>query len=324
MSEGAHTAAILGNVNLDVVCKSVDDVPRRDSLLFQQGVILPGGNGSNTAIGLAARGVKTYLIAQTGADFTADFLKVSWERAGVDTRWVGINQGVSTGTSVVLVDSSAQPRFIHTPGANSLLRPQDLDADTLVDQGVEHLHIAGYFVLPGLLCNGFSRVLAEVRSRGIPVSLDVVSTPGMSAPEALWACLPELDIFLCNRQEAEQLLGISDPEQAARSFRDRGARAVILKLGEDGCWLEESHSSQQIPAPKVDQIVDTTGAGDAFAAGLITSLLEGESLPAACLHAGEAGAKATGHLGAISPDVVFPRVVSSGTTTGDRAFQGDQ
>jgi sugar/nucleoside kinase (ribokinase family) len=324
MTEAVHAAAVLGNVNLDVVCKTVDDVPRKESLLYQEGVILPGGNGSNTAIGLAVRGITTYLIAQTGVDFTAEFLKASWKQAGIDDRWVRTSKGVPTGTSVVLVDSSAQPRFIHTPGANSDLEPGVLDADKLLDQGVEHLHIAGYFVLPGLLKDDFSRALGKVRSRGITISLDVVSTPGMSAPEALWACLPAVDIFLCNRQEAGQLLGIHDPEQAARSFRDRGARAVILKLGEHGCWLNEGNTSLQIPAPEVEQILDTTGAGDAFAAGLITALLEGKNLPEACRRAGRAGADVIGHLGAVSPEVVSPYAGRPARPQEKEPVRGDQ
>lgn len=289
----------MGNVNLDVVCKPVDEVPRHESLLYQEGLILPGGNGSNTAIGLASRGIKTYLIAQTGADFTAELLQNHWARAGVDTRWVRSQDRFPTGTSVVLVDSSAQPRFVHTPGANAALQPEILQPEPLLDQGVKHLHVAGYFVLPGLLQEGFSSRLAAVRDQGIMISLDVVSTPGMSDPDPLWVCLPYLDIFLCNRREAEQLLGDDDFRKAARTFRSRGARAVIVKLGEAGCWVDAGESARRIPAPQVEQIVDSTGAGDAFAAGLIAALLDGATVLSASRKGVQAGSEVLGHLGAV-------------------------
>lgn len=302
MTDQLPAAAVLGNVNLDVVCKPVDEVPRHHSLLYEESVILPGGNGSNTAIGLASRGVAVYLIAQTGADYTADLLHKHWERAGVDTRWVQAQLGAPTGTSVVLVDSAAQPRFIHTPGANARLFPDILIPELLLDRGVKHLHVAGYFVLPGLLQEGFSRRLAAARDQGLTVSLDVVSTPGMSEPEPLWSCLPTLDVFLCNRQEAEQLLGIGDVPAAAQEFRVRGAPTVIIKLGAAGCWVDSGGAARRIPAPRVDRIVDTTGAGDAFAAGLIAGLLAGKEVFSAAQQAVRAGSEVLGHLGAVPLD----------------------
>jgi ribokinase len=304
MTDQQPAAAVLGNVNLDVVCKPVDEVPRHHSLLYEESVILPGGNGSNTAIGLASRGVAVYLIAQTGADHTADLLHKHWERAGVDTRWVQAQLGTPTGTSVVLVDSAAQPRFIHTPGANGSLLPELLQPERLLERGVKHLHVAGYFVLPGLLQEEFSRRLAAARKKGLTISLDVVSTPGMSDPEPLWSCLPALDVFLCNQQEAEQLLGIGDVPTAARDFRARGARAVIIKLGENGCWVDSGEAARRIPAPQVDQIVDTTGAGDAFASGLIAGLLAGKQVHQAAREAVKAGSEVIGHLGAVPLDQV--------------------
>ena len=107
---------VLGNVTLDILCSPVDDVPRRDSIAFDDAAVTPGGCGSNTAIGLAALGVETGLIARAGDDDTADLLFRYWERVGVDTRFVRRVPGEITGVSVALVDSDHKPRFIHTTG----------------------------------------------------------------------------------------------------------------------------------------------------------------------------------------------------------------
>jgi sugar/nucleoside kinase (ribokinase family) len=126
----------------------------------------------------------------------------------------------------------------------------------------------------------------------------------MRDPELLWPCLPYLDYFLCNAHEARLLTGEADPIRAARVLRAHGSQTLIIKLGADGCLVDGTLASgeqisRRIPAPEV-QVVDTTGAGDAFAAGLIASLLNGQDLLAACESANAAGAKIVTELGAIT------------------------
>ncbi len=81
-------AVVFGNVTLDVICYPVDDVPRHESLAFEQSTISPGGCASNVAIGLASLGIPTGLIASTGQDDPGDLLESYWQRTGVDTRFV--------------------------------------------------------------------------------------------------------------------------------------------------------------------------------------------------------------------------------------------
>jgi 2-dehydro-3-deoxygluconokinase len=129
-------------------------------------------------------------------------------------------------------------------------------------------------------------------------SLDVVRSKRMLTPDSLWPCLPHIDIFLCNDHEAWRLTGFEEPSGAAHHLRSRGARAAIIKLGAQGCWLDSDGFQGRISAPKVE-VVDTTGAGDAFAAGLIQAILRGKSLQAACYVGNVAGARAVAALGAI-------------------------
>lgn len=292
-------AAVLGNVNLDVICKTVADVPRHASIVYQQGEILPGGNGSNVALGLAQRGVDTALVARVGEDAAADLLVEGWSQAGIDLTWVEKVPGAKTGTSVVLVDPEAQPRFIYNPGANAQVFPGILEAKKLHQRGIRALHVAGYFVLPGLLDRGFPSYLADLSRAGIILSLDVVSTPAMEAPDFLWPCLPYLDYFQCNTYEAEILTGVPEIPRALDEFLERGARTVLVKAGEDGCWLANGEGKRLIPAPPVEEVQDTTGAGDAFAAGFLAALLAGEGPESACRAGNRAGAEATTHLGAV-------------------------
>lgn len=293
---------VFGNVTLDVICKTVDDVPRYDSIAFQDAAVTPGGCASNVAIDLARLGEKPLLVACMGDDQTADILIDAWKEQGVDARYVKRIPGKSTGVSVGLVDSALQPRFIHTSGANAELMRETLNLDIFREQRVEFMHIAGYFVLPGLLKPGFTDTLASIREAGVFISLDVVRSPAMKNPEPLWDILPNLDLFMCNLQEAEIITGISDPAGAASVFHEKGARSVIIKMGAEGCWLAMPERSMHIPGILAEQVVDTTGAGDAFASGVVSALRQGKDLEEACRFGAKQGAITTGFLGAVQLD----------------------
>jgi len=303
MDKEIMEAIVFGNVTLDVICATVDDVPRHESISFEQAAVTPGGCASNTAIGLASLGVATGLVALTGNDDSADLLDRYWTRAGIDTRFVQRNDNVSTAVSIGLVDSDFQPRFVHTPGANGQLSADHLDGKTISETGARYLHVAGFFVLPSLLDTRFGEKMAQIQAAGLSTSLDVVFNVRMDNPQlraALWVTLPYLDYFTCNAYESFRLTGEEDPIKAAAALKQRGASNVIVKLGAEGCWVDGDSFSGQVPAPLVENVIDTTGAGDAFAAGLIAALLRGADLGAACRAGNQSGAQMITQLGAIA------------------------
>jgi sugar/nucleoside kinase (ribokinase family) len=294
-------AIVFGNVTLDIICYPVNEVPRYESIAFEDVTVSPGGCGSNTAIGLAALGIPTGIVARTGDDDTADLLFRYWERVGVDPFFVKRTPGVATGTSIGLIDDHFQPRFIHTSGANRGLTADVIDPLAYAARGVKFTHIAGFFVLPNLF-NQVADKLDQLQKLGITTSLDVVFNVRMDDPklrEALWAALPHLDYFIANDHEATRLTGEKDYTKAAVVLRERGACSVIIKLGGEGCFVYSPAFSGIVPATKVN-VVDTTGAGDAFAAGFIAGLVRGCELRDACKAGNRAGGKVCTRLGAIA------------------------
>lgn len=290
---------VFGNVTLDVICQTVDEVPRYDSLSFDEVSVSPGGCGSNVAIGLAALGVPVALVARMGEDDTAGLLRRYWERLGIQLGYIRATKEYPTGVSIGLVDSKQQPRFIHTPGANKTLTAQDLDPQQYIQDGARSLHVAGYFVLHGILFPEFARKLNLARQVGLETSLDVVRTWTMGNPQPLWECLPHLDTFFCNAQEARILTGIEEPGLAAQEFHRRGAQRVVIKLGGGGCWLDSPQFQGQIPTQPV-QALDTTGAGDAFAAGFVAARNQGADEIEACRSGNKAGSRVVQELGAVT------------------------
>lgn len=294
-------AIVFGNVTLDIICYPVNDVPRHESIAFEDVTVSPGGCGSNTAIGLAALGIPTGIVARTGDDDSADLLYRYWQRVGVNPNFVRRTPGFPTGTSVGLIDEHFQPRFIHTSGANQGLTAEVIDPQAYVAQGVKFFHIAGFFVLPNLF-NEVAGKLDQLQKLGIRTSLDVVFNVRMDDSklrDALWSALRFLDYFIANDHEAFRLTGESNFEKAAINLRERGAPNVIIKLGEGGCYVYSNAFSGIVPATKVD-VVDTTGAGDAFAAGFIAGLVRGCELRDACQAGNQAGGKVCTRLGAIA------------------------
>lgn len=292
-------AVVFGNVTLDVLCRTVDDVPRYESVSFERAVLSPGGCASNVAIGLAALGVPTALICKIGTDIAADILKKTWSKFNLNLNYVKTEASVNTAVSVGLVDHDAQPRFIHTPGANRYLTIDDFPKELSDIADIKVLHIAGFFVLPGFLDERLKDFLKSARQGGWIVTLDVVNSKRYWKPEFLFPCLSEIDIFLCNRNEATKLTGYNDIQESAQHLRQLGARAVIIKAGKDGCFLHSDEQIEMIPTQSVEA-VDTTGAGDAFAAGLIAAIVKGKNLYESCLQGNACGAKIIQELGTIS------------------------
>ena len=292
-------AVVLGNVTLDILCYEVEEVPRYDSLPFDCAVISPGGCGSNVAIGLAALGISIALVAKVAAGETHSLIVPHWIRAGVDTRYVTILENADPAVSVGLIDGQGQPRFVHTPGTNSLLTTHDLQPSAWAEQGVRILHIAGFFALPGLLDGQLPHVLAQARSLGMKVSLDVINSPRLDTPDLLWSCLPQLDYFFCNLREGQRLTRQEEATSVAAEIRRRGAEGVIVKLGEKGCWLDNAQWQGLIPTEPREP-VDTTGAGDAFAAGFIAAVLGGADEKTACLSGHETAARIVSCRGAVA------------------------
>jgi sugar/nucleoside kinase (ribokinase family) len=139
--------------------------------------------------------------------------------------------------------------------------------------------------------------LAAARARGATTILDVVAPAGGEASlEAASRLLPHVDYFVPNRDEAFALTGEADPARAADKLAERGARTTIIKLGERGIYVRSAAGSFALDAPPV-AVVEPSGAGDGFAAGLAVGVLEGWGLEETAWFASVIGASACTALG---------------------------
>jgi sugar/nucleoside kinase (ribokinase family) len=165
---------------------------------------------------------------------------------------------------------------VHYLGANARFHLEDIDFERIQSAGI--LHIGGALVLPGLDGEPMAEVLKRARRAGVVTFLDVVWDDTGRWMQVLEPCLPHVDYFIPSLPEAQALTGLEEPEQVARDLLSRGVGTVGLKMGADGCLVMTAAGERlRLPAYQVE-VVDATGAGDAFAAGYIAGVWHGWSL----------------------------------------------
>ncbi|MEV6631248.1 carbohydrate kinase family protein [Actinoplanes sp. NPDC051470] len=254
-----------------------------------------GGQGANTAAWLAHAGAPVTLIASVGDDVAGHARVAELAAAGV-TCAVRAHPDAATGTVVVLV-TPEERTLITDPGACLRLAPDDVTTAVGAATDAVHLHLSGYVLLNEGSRAGGLAALAAARDRGLTVSVDASSAAPLRRNPSFLDRLGRIDLLLCNADEATVLAGPSTPlEQAVRLTGH--ARNVVVKLGRAGAVWAGPDGVVQAPPPAPVVVVDPTGAGDAFAAGLLEAWTGGAA-PEAALAAGAAlGAAAVTKIGA--------------------------
>lgn len=284
----------LGILVADVIARPVEELPHGAVALMDEVSLHGGGCALNTATGLARLGLSVAVVGKVGEDTFGEYVLSLLDERGLETRGIVRDPEVPTSATVVLVDGAGERSFLHVPGANGTLRADELDADHLY--GGRALHVAGALVMPALDGAPTAEVLAEARRQGIHTSLDTVYD-ATGRWERLEPCLSHLDLLTASLPEAQGISGEREPAAAAAWCRERGVREVALTLGPRGCYVAGDEFQGELPAIPVDA-VDGTGAGDAFAAGLLFGRLTGRSLADAARLANAVGALATTAVGA--------------------------
>jgi sugar/nucleoside kinase (ribokinase family) len=249
----SRRVVVLGEVMLDVVAfhegplAIASDTPARIRLR-------PGGAGANTAAWLARAGVDVTLIARVGADDAANLALSSLD--GVDLS-VEADPVLPTGTCVVLVSPGGERTMLPDPGANIALSAEHLPSEVFAEQNI--LHVSGYSLMrPGSRAAALT-AMDQARDAGMLISVDPASA----------ALLIDDPAFLHRARPVDLLLPNAD-ELAALGGDLPGVKEFAVKLGRDGAYWSDGLKKVAAKAVRVDEVIDTTGAGDAFAAGFLS------------------------------------------------------
>jgi 2-dehydro-3-deoxygluconokinase len=263
------------------------------------------GAETNVAIGLARLGLAVGWASRLGTDSMGRYLLRAMQREGVDCSHVACDASQRTGFQFKgRVEGGGDPPVeYHRKGsAASLMEPGQIDEDWL--RSARHLHATGVFPALSPNCHATAqRSIALMREAGRTVSFDPNLRPALwpSAErmrEAINALAAQADWVLPGIEEGRFLTGEDTPEGIARFYRERGAALVVVKLGPEGAYYDGARcGSSRVAGFPVAQVVDTVGAGDGFAVGVISALLEGRGVREAVVRGAWIGARAVQVLG---------------------------
>jgi sugar/nucleoside kinase (ribokinase family) len=272
---------VVGDAGLDIVVRT-GALPPPGGDARARVTVSPGGAGANTAAWLAACGARPTLVSRVGADAAADRLRADLASAGVRTAFA-VDAGAPTCQVVVIVDAAGQRTMLADRGAAARLAPADVGGLA----GAAHLHLSGYVLLDPSSRPAGRTALAAARAAGLTTSVDPQAAALLADPRDFLADVAGVDLLL---PSAAELAALGDGAL-------RAARAVAVTAGADGAtWITRT-TRVHVPAEPV-AVADSTGAGDAFDAGLLAAWLAGAG-PADALRAGVAAAtRAVGRLGA--------------------------
>ena len=257
------------------------------------------GAETNVAIGLSRLGLKVGWASRLGADSMARYLLRELQAEGVDCTQVICDPAQRTGLQFKgrVTDGSDPPVEYHRKGsAASTMGAGDVDAGWL--RTARHLHATGVFpALSAATLAATQKAIATMRDAGRTISFDPNLRPTLwPSPDAmrdtLNALAQQCDWVLPGLEEGRLLTGRAQPERIAAYYRERGAKVVVVKLGTDGAYFDSDAGCGHVAAFPVAQVVDTVGAGDGFAVGVISALLEGRALPEAVKRGAWIGARA--------------------------------
>jgi ribokinase len=282
---------VLGDVMVDVVVRLSEPLARGSdapAVIRFHG----GGSAANTAAWLAAAGVEPVLVGRVGDDERGRGAHDELAAAGVDAR-LTFDRDLPTGTCLVLVGPDGERTMAPDAGANDGLAEPDLP-DELLGRG-GHLHVSGYSLLRDGSRAAARAGIERALGAGMTVSVDP-SSSALLSPEFLgWA--DGAGLLLPNASEAHALTGDSDPERAARALTERFGE-VVVTLGPAGALWTDGDEVLRAAAVPVDPVEDSTGAGDAFAAGLLSARVAGTSTAEALAAGCKLAARAVSQAGA--------------------------
>ena len=286
---------LLGDLNVDTMMAIHQYPPPGGDGLSDFVEVEVGGAVANSAVTLARLGLRTGLVGALGRDAWAEQVTRPLEAEGIDLRRV-VRVERGTGLSMIVATPDGERTMFSFRGANEELPPAHISAEMLAGAGV--LHFSGYAFLKPPQAEAAWKAAALGAQMGVPLSLDSGLEPVLRSPEEMRRLLPQLTLCITGLEEMHALAGSEQPEAALDALMAQGVRLGAVKLGAHGCWLG-SHQGEKCFFPIFPiETVDTTGAGDAFSAGLLFALRRGLSLAAAGTLASALGALATTRYGA--------------------------
>lgn len=263
---------VLGSLNMDFII-SVDKIPKLGQTIqgndFKSS---PGGKGSNQAVSLAKQGVDTYMIGSVGNDLLGQEIKLSLKQYGVHCEFLSTVETQESGIALIVVENNDN-RIMTSAGANAI-HDSDKIKGFINDCTSKNDILLAQLEIP---LDIIEQAFVEAKANGVKTFLN--AAPIKPLPETI---LEKTDFLIVNESEGESLLDkeidFNHIEQSLIGLKNLGPKEVILTLGAKGSYYINDQSTYHMPAFFVEDVIDTTGAGDAYIGCLVSGLIDGKDV----------------------------------------------
>ena len=270
---------VIGAAIIDVLAGPVDEsIFEKGSQPVDATRLAFGGDALNEAVVLSQLGAKVELISKVGADEAGKRVLDFLQEKQVDVTKVKTEAGLDTGINIVLVTPEGERMFLTNPNG-SLRKLAEADVKESLDDAADIVCMASMFVSPLLDIPAMERIFQKIKSKpGRILVADMTTAKNGETLADIVCLLKYIDYLIPNETEAARLTGETDAYRNAELFVEYGANCVVIKRGKEGALIRTKEQQFEIPAYAHANLVDTTGAGDSFAAGFLYGLKNGMPL----------------------------------------------
>jgi ribokinase len=231
-----------------------------------------GGSAANAVVGLVRLGCKVGFVGRVADDREGKMLLEEFRKEGVDINGITVAKQGRSGTVMGFVDESGERALYIDSGAND-----EVELDEKIKKyasQTDFLHLTSFV---GEKSFQTQKKIVGMLPEDVRVSFDPGALYARKGLAALKSIVEKASVLMPNARELKSLTGVADYERGAKAMVRKGVEVVAVKLGSKGCYVTDGKQSQHVEAFKVD-VVDTTGAGDAFCAGFLYGLIRDKSL----------------------------------------------
>lgn len=284
---------VLGSAHMDFITQT-EKIPRvGETVCGGKFRMSPGGKGVNQAIATARMSCETEIISKIGKDRFGEILKEKIKEEKIGYKCLFEDENVSTSTATIIVDREGNNQIVVASEADESLTIEEIEKckETIRNSKA----ILAQLELPKKTVKKTFKIASE---SGVMTFLNFAPAKDVSGE-----LLKTTDFLILNEIELEDLVGKKNREfnsiaETANSILQRGPGALVVTRGEEGCTLVTEDYIENIDSLDVD-VIDTTGAGDAFCAGFVRGVVSGKTLEESIQIGNAAGALTTRHIGAL-------------------------
>lgn len=295
----ANQITIIGAAIMDVLASPVRFSELKIGSLPMNDIRLSyGGDALNEAVILSRLGINTKLISKIGDDTAGNQILNFLNSEGIDCNAICIDKDVPTSINIVLVDEKGERFFLTNPlGSMRNFEKQDVLQHT--KRFPNYVVFAGMFVSPLMNIDSMKDIFKEIKSsKGTVLSVDMTKPKNGEKLSDIAPLLKYVDYIFPNEEEISLITGSKDVFYNAECLVNAGVGCAVIKCGERGCVIKTKDRFFELPAYKVNKVIDTTGAGDSFVAGFHYGLINGFSLKECGLFANTVASCTVEKLGA--------------------------